>query len=127
MAGKAKIPPAVQAQTENRILRYANQHHAGMFTRIDVRFRAAFCYIDAYEDPGDPPEEPPDGETREQWVERVRNIPTHLCRLRYLGHPDLWGFDFYTYAHQKYEPNFLLTGEFQGTPEEAFETCAIFR
>ena len=30
------------------------------------------------------------------------------------------------YAHEKYEPGFLITGEDHGTPEEAFETSAHF-
>src|ERR1017187_3509252 len=109
--GGKKIPPAVQERTRDRIVRYANQHHAGRFIRIDVRFRGALCYIDEYTDPGEMPGEPPSGETREQRIERLRNTPTHLCRIRYFGDPDRWSFAFYTYAHEKYEPSFLLTGE----------------
>lgn len=124
--GGKKIPPALQAATRDRIVRYADQHHAGKFTRIDVRFRGALCYIDAYTDPGDLRGRPPTGETREQWIERLRNTPTHLCRIRYFGDPESWSLAFYTYAHEKYEPSFLLTGEDHGTPEEAFETCANF-
>jgi len=123
--GGKKIPPLVQAATRDRIVRYANQHHAGKFTRIDVRFRGALCYIDAYTDPGDLPGRPPEGETRKHWIERLRNTPTHLCRIRYFGDPESWSFAFYTYAQEKYEPNFLLTGKDHGTPEEAFETCAF--
>jgi hypothetical protein len=124
--GGKKIPPAVQAATRDRVVRYANQHHAGRFVRIDVRFRGALCYIDAYTDPGELHGRPPTGETREQWIERLKNTPHHLCRIRYFGNPDRWSFAFYTYAHEKYEPSFLLTGEDHGTPEEAFETCANF-
>jgi hypothetical protein len=39
---------------------------------------------------------------------------------------DRWSFAFYTYAHEKYEPSFLLSGADQGTPEEAFATSALF-
>jgi len=46
--GGKSIPPAVRARTQRRILDYADQHYAGKFTRIDVRFRGALCYIDAY-------------------------------------------------------------------------------
>jgi hypothetical protein len=35
-------------------------------------------------------------------IERLRNTPTHLCRLRYFG-GDEWGFAFYAYSSEKYE------------------------
>jgi hypothetical protein len=53
--GGKSIPPDVKARTERRILDYANKHFAGKFIRIDVRFRGALCYIDAYTEPGVPP------------------------------------------------------------------------
>jgi hypothetical protein len=99
------IPDAVQVRTERRILDYANQHCAGKFTRIDVSFRGAFCYIDAYVEPG---------------------TPLHLCRIRYCGSEDRWAFAFYSYAHEKYEPSFPMSGDYQSTPEEAFETSTLF-
>ena len=49
-----------------------------------------------------------------------------LRRIRYLGNEDRWSFAIYTYAHEKYEPGFLITGNDPGTPEEAFETSACF-
>ena len=125
--GGKKVPPAVQARTERRILDYANKHFAGKFIRIGVRFRGALCYIDAYTEPDVPRGRvSPGGESREEWIERLRNTPTHLCRIRYFGNEDRWSFAFYTYAHEKYEPSFLISGETQGTPEEAFETSARF-
>jgi hypothetical protein len=124
--GGKSIPPDVQARTERRILDYANKNFSGKFIRIDVRFRGALCYIDAYSEPGAPPRVPPGGETPEQWVERLRNTPTHLCRIRYFGNEDQWSFAFYTYSHEKYEPSFLINGNDRGTPEEAFETSAQF-
>jgi hypothetical protein len=125
--GGKSIPPAVKARTQRRILDHANQHHPGKFTRIDVRFRGALCYIDVYTEPDLPRGVAlPPGETRDQWIERLRNTPTRLCRIRYFGSEDRWSFAWYTYAHEKYEPSFLITGEDQGTPEEAFETSAQF-
>jgi len=109
-AAKKGIPEAVQWRTKSRILDYAAKECAGKFARIDVRFRGDQCYIDVYSAPED--------------VER--NTPTHLCRLRYHGHADRWGFFFYTYAHEKYERSFLITGDHLGTPEEAFETATMF-
>jgi hypothetical protein len=125
--GGKSIPPAVKARTERRILEYANKHFAGKFIRIGVRFRGALCYIDAYTEPDVPRARfSPGGETREQWIERLRNTPTHLCRIRYFGDEDRWTFAYYAYAHEKYEPSFFITGDDQGTPEEAFETSAQF-
>lgn len=125
--GGKGIPPAVKARTERRIVDYATKHYAGKFTRIEVRFRGALCYIDVCSEPNLPRGiAPPTGETREQWIERLRNTPTHLCRIRYFGNEDRWSFAWYTYAQEKYEPSFLITGEDHGTPEEAFETSAHF-
>jgi hypothetical protein len=58
--GKA-IPPAVQARTERRILDYAAQNYTGKFTRIEVRFRGARCYVDPYTEPEEPDEYRPPG------------------------------------------------------------------
>ena len=63
---------------------------------------------------------------RSEWIEGLRNTPIHLCRIRYFGNEDRWSFAWYTYAHEEYEPAFLITGADQGTPEEAFETAALF-
>ena len=50
----------------------------------------------------------------------------HLCRIRYTGSEERWEFSWYSYAHEKYEPSFLVTGRNQGTPEEAFATSTLF-
>jgi hypothetical protein len=121
------IPRAVQQRTQRRILDYASESFAGRFTRIDVKFRGGFCYIDAYTEPQVPAGlKPPPGETHEQWIESLRELPTHLCRIRYLGNEHRWAFAWYTYAHEKYESSFLITGSPTGTPEEAFQTSALF-
>jgi hypothetical protein len=125
--GGKSIPPAVRARTERRIVDYADKHYAGKFTRIDVRFRGALCYIDAYTEPDVPRgSRPPRGETRDHWLDRRRNTSLHLCRIRYFGDEDSWSFAWYTYAHEKYEPGFLISGEDHCTPEEAFATAAQF-
>ncbi len=41
-------------------------------------------------------------QSREERVEFLCNIPTHLCRLRYFG-DNRWSLGFYTYSHNKYE------------------------
>ena len=74
--GGKSIPPAVKARTERRILDYAAKHYSGKFIGIGVRFRGALCYIEVYSEPEVPRGmAPPTGETREQWIERLRNTP----------------------------------------------------
>jgi hypothetical protein len=92
-------PRALQAPVGARITRHAEQHVAGRYTRLAIRFRGQFCYVDAFTEPEPPtPDWPPPGwpETREEYTERLRNTPTHLCRLRYFGDEERWGFAFYT-------------------------------
>ena len=126
-SGGIKIPLAVRLRTEQRIRAYAERHYAKKFIRLGIRFRGALCYIDAYTEPGERRgHAPPSGETREQWIERLRNTPTHLCRIRYFGDEERWTISWYTYAHEKYEPSFFGNGKDQSTPEEAFETAAQF-
>ena len=124
--GGKKIPDRVKFSTEHRIRRYAEEHFSGRYTRLEIRFRGQFCYIDAYTEPdaldeGWPPADWP--ETREQYLERLRNTPTHLCRLRYFG-DDGWGFAFFSYANNQYELSIFPSGDFFGAPEEAFHVSA---
>jgi hypothetical protein len=37
----------VNARTVARIEHFAAEHFAGRYTRLDIRFRGQFCYIDA--------------------------------------------------------------------------------
>src|SRR5690242_3256867 len=101
-SGGVKIPEAVKAHTEQRLREYAATHLAGRFTRLDIRFKGQFCYIDAYTEPDLAENWPPPGypETREQMIARLRDTPTHLCRLRYFGGDDGWGFAYYAYSSE---------------------------
>ena len=122
-----KLMTKVKRQTKERILKYAESNWSGRYTRLDIRFRNQFCYVDAYTEPVAPDNWPADfPETREEHIERLRNIPTHLCRLRYLGDENKWGLAFYSYANDKYETSVFPSGDFYGTPEVAFETAADF-
>ena len=62
---------------------------------------------------------------QEHYLERRRSTPIHLCRLRYFAE-DKWSIALYLYSHERYEPSVFATGEFFGTPEEAFDLCATF-
>jgi hypothetical protein len=123
-----KIPVHVQEETRNRILAYAEKNYSGKFTRIDVRFRGAFCYIDAYTelDVSLDFNEKLYGQTCQEHIERLRNTPTHLCKLRYFGDENKWSLAFYTYSNEKYELCLFNNGTFYGTPEEGFEISSVY-
>ena len=124
-SGGVKIPEGVKARTKERILRHAEDHFAGKYTRLDIRFRSQFCYVDAFTEPSVTPGWPPPDhyETREEFLDRLRNTPIHLCRLRYFGDEDQWAFAFYAYSSETYELCILPSGEFYGKPEEAFDAA----
>jgi hypothetical protein len=127
-SGGKKIPAAVRERTERRIQAYAAARHAGKFIRVAVRFHGALCYIDAHTEP----EKPSAallralGETRTDYMERLRATPVHLCRLRYLGREDGWSMAFFTYSHERYEPCSFDDGNPTGTPEQAFEIGSVY-
>lgn len=127
-SGGAKIPPAVQERTKQRLLKYAEANYAGKYTRLDIRFRSQFCYIDAYTEPDYPGTSAPpyfDG-TLEEFLDRQRSIPTHLCRLRYFGNENAWAWAFYAYSTEQYKLSMFSNGTFYGTPEDAFEQSAMY-
>lgn len=127
-SGGLKIPGHKKPQIKQRIEKFAAENYAGKYTRLEIRFRGQFCYIDAYLEPYIPDNWPPDDwpETREEMIERLRDTPTHLCRLRYFGDDDDWGFAFYTYSNEKYELSVFPDGSFTGTPEDAFAASAMY-
>ena len=126
-AGGNKIPEGVKRDTIKRLERHAAAHYAGRYTRLDIRFRGPLCYIDAYTEPEEPEKSllRSLGETREQFLARLRAIPLHLCRLRYFD-PDCWSLGFYTYSNERYEPTMYHNGTFIGTPEEALNIGAVY-
>ncbi len=125
-SGGRKIPPAVQERTRQRILVYAEKHYAGKYTRLDVRFRGALCYIDAYVEPDVPRNWPPRswGISRKEYLEKLRNTPVHLCRLRFFDE-DRWSLAYFTYSNEKYVPAVFQNGDWFGTPEQAFDIGAV--
>lgn len=127
-SGGVKIPERVRGKIAERIVRHAESNYAGKFARLDIRFRGFFCYIDAYREPEEPDEVllRITGETREEFMERLRKIPTHLCRLRYFGREDEWSLAFYTYSNERYEPSIFHSGSFMGSVEEGFDVGAVY-
>lgn len=128
-SGGTKIKEDGKKRTEKRIRDYAKTQLEGRYNRLDIRFRGQFCYVDAYTEP-DPPYAnwPPSDwpESREEFIERLRNTPIHLFRLRYFGDEEGWGLAFYSYANNNYELSVFPTGEFFGRPEVALQTAADF-
>ena len=91
-------------------------HFAGPFSRLDVRFKGKFCYLDLYCEPELADGElPPPGMSRQEYLEHLRETPIHLCRLRYFS-PDRWSFAFYSYASGRYEPSCFPSGNVMGAP-----------
>ena len=125
--GGGKITDAVRQETVARIERHAAAKYAGRYTRLDIRFRGSLCYIDAFTEPEVPSAELLElsGETAELYRERLRSLPTHLCRLRFFS-SDRWSVAFYTYSHNKYEPTFFESGSEFGTPEQGFDIGAVY-
>lgn len=123
-SGGTKISPKVQYEVRYRLINYAKEKYGAVkgLIRIDVRFKGQFCYIDAYDEPPEPEEKTLlyFEETREEYIERRRNIPSPLCRLRYFELRG-WSLAIYTYSHEKYEPSLFSSGKWEGTPEEALD------
>lgn len=119
-ARRRTIPQAAQAALRARLERHVQAHWKDRCRQVVVRFRGTFAYVDAFPlhhqlMPGTTPEE----------QAQIEAAPTHLCRLGYLGRADLWAFAFFKYSDEKYEPSFLPSGEFTGTPEEGFDCAAM--
>ena len=127
-SGGISVPQSMQDVIRKRIIKHADNNYSGKFTRIDVIFRGKFCYIDAYTEPflGKEFDQKLYGESREERIDRLRNIPTHLCRLRYFGDIDKWSMAFYTYSNERDDPCMFNTGTLEGTLEEAFDTASVY-
>lgn len=127
-SGGVKVPEAVRERTRRRIMAHAEKEYKGRYVSLDIRFRGALCYIDAYVEPDVPEGWPPKdwGETHDAMVERLCKTPVHLVRLRYFGGDDRWSLAFFTYSNERYTRCVFHSGSFHGTPEEAFDTGATY-
>lgn len=125
-SGGTTIPDRLRPTVAARIRQHLEEHFAGRYHAVEVRFRGKFCYVDVYQDAelSDDWPSPGFGETREQARERLREVPLHLCRLRFRGR-DTWSFDLYSYASERYEPNVFATGDWVGGLEEAVGLGAL--
>jgi hypothetical protein len=125
-SGGVRITDGLKRQTEHRIRAHAEKTCAGSYAKLDIRFRGALCYIDAYQEPAaNARPMRGSGESVDEYRERLRTTPLHLCRLRHCGQ-DQWSVAFFTYSHEKYEPSVFENGSFYGTPEEGFDVGATY-
>lgn len=122
------VPQPVRQRTEARVRGYAEEHHAGRYTHLDIYpgFERSSAASMLTQNRCRPAELAPANwpATREEYIERMRATSVHLCRLRYLGDEQWWGFGLYAYSSEKYELSVFPSGEFFGPPEDAFELSA---
>jgi hypothetical protein len=69
--------------------------------RVQTRFRANFAYVDAI----------------------VAGQTVKLCRLRYLGMPNVWGFAIWSDSRADYEDSWLINDLPSGKAEDAVDTA----
>jgi len=100
-----KIPDSTRNSLQQRLTARAREHWP-QITRIQTRFRAGFAYVDAVL---------PDGDV----------LP--LCRLRYGGYANMWGFAIYRASHDDYQDSYLPHGHSAGTAEDALDVaCGLY-
>ena len=101
----AKIPDSTQHSLTYKVHARARERWPAL-TRVDVRFRAGFTYLDGVLADG---------------------AVLKLCRLRYGGSASRWGFAIYRASHDDYEDSYLPTGHSTGTAEDALDTaCGLY-
>lgn len=101
----AKIPESTKNSLESRLTIRARERWPAL-TNVRMRFRAGFAYVDGVL---------ADGEV------------VKLCRLRYAGYANQWGFAIYRASHDDYEDSFLPTGVTGGPAEDALDTaCGLY-
>ena len=101
----AKIPESTRTSLHQRLTARARERWPAL-SSVHVRYRAGFAYIDGSDADG----------------EQLR-----LCRLRYVGYANQWGFAIYRASHDDYEDSYLPTGSMGGTAEDALDTaCGLY-
>jgi len=101
----ATIPTSTKSSLQQRLHDRARERWPAL-ADIKVRHRARFAYVDGVL---------PNGETM------------RLCRLRYGGYANSWGFAIYRASHDDYEDSYLPTGSPVGTAEDALDcACGLY-
>lgn len=98
-------PESTKSSLSHRVHARARERWPAL-THLNVRFRGGFAYING---------DLPDGTTQP------------LCRLRYAGYANQWGFAIYLASKDKYEDSYLPSGSPAGTAEEALDcACGLY-
>ena len=98
------IPEPTRWRLEER-LNLRRRERWPALRELKVRYRGDFAYITGRDEDG----------------------ALSLCRLRYIGSRDSWGFACYLASKDRYEDSILPTGSFTGTPEEALDcACGLY-
>jgi hypothetical protein len=101
----ANIPESTKSSLHQRLTARARERWPQL-TDVRVRYRAGFADVDGALTDGD---------------------VLRLCRLRYAGYANQWGFAIYRASHDDYQDSFLPTGTMGGTAEDALDTaCGLY-
>ena len=121
-SGGVKIPERTKLAAAARLQAHFAKLGFSKYYRLDVRFRGALCYLDAYN-------LEPNIVTVNYWVSqgmdieaakaRFLEIPTKLGRLRHFD-VNRWSYAFFTYSNERYEAT-TLNGEWTGLPEQGLD------
>lgn len=99
------VPDSTKVSLQQRLSERAQDRWPAL-DHISVRYRAGFAYVTGHL---------PDGDA----------LP--LCRLRYGGYANNWGFAVYRASHDDYEDSFLPNGTTVGTAEDALDcACGLY-
>ena len=122
--GGTAIPAEKRVLVAERIEKHAQKLYAGKFTSLNIRFRGALCYIDAYTAPTQILDT---AATKAKQLLTANEPPelVHLCRLRHFS-LDRWSLAFFSYSDDRYHPCAINDGKIFGTPEGAFDVGAIY-
>lgn len=105
MTKMASPPQSTKASLTHELQAHARENWPQL-TELRLRFRGAFAYVD--------------GAVADEEV-----LP--MCRLRYLGSANHWGFGLYLASSDKYEDQILPTGSFTGTATDALDcACSLY-
>jgi hypothetical protein len=105
MSAMPKVPESIKSSLQQRLSERARERWPAL-SSISVRHCAGFAYVTGHL---------PDGE----------DLP--LCRLRYGGYANRWGFAIYRASHDDYEDSVLPDGSFAGTAEDALDcACGLY-
>lgn len=105
MASMPAIPESTKNSVSSRLAARARERWP-QISRVTIRFKGGFGYVDAVLTDG----------------EQLR-----LCRLRYAGYANMWGFAIYRASHNDYQDSYLPTSSPSGTVEDALDTaCGLY-